>query len=66
MKKRIFVVIVTFIVAFTYAQDEKSEKDLYKHWSIELNVGMGKKNEYKISIVELVGGKIYMVHNVKN
>ena len=42
MKKRIFVVIVTFIVTFTYSQEEKSEKDLYNHWSIELNVGQNR------------------------
>lgn len=42
MKKRMFVVVVVFITTFSNAQEAKSEKDLYQHWSIELNVGQNK------------------------
>ncbi|WP_396169345.1 OmpA family protein [Flavobacterium sp.] len=42
MKKRMLVVVVAFIATYTYAQEERSEKDLYNHWSIELNVGQNR------------------------
>ena len=42
MKKRMLVVVVAFIATYTYAQDERNEKDLYNHWSIELNVGQNR------------------------
>ena len=45
MKKRIILVVVTIIATYTYAQKEKSDKDLYKHWSIELNIGQNRPIE---------------------
>jgi OOP family OmpA-OmpF porin len=42
MKKRIITALFASIAIGTCAQEEKNEKNFYKHWSVELNIGQNR------------------------